>query len=193
MWSRSAWTLCFARLLLVALTPEHNSVWTKKMANHVHPEILRVAKLYADFGIEILEDASQQGVYAMSPNLRLLSELEGARSLVPAFGVGSPMGELLRAQVAIQLAKAQSDGSAELVAKGKRSIAPAIDLEGEEGILKKQRTAVSLAAWRVARPEAPGTVTVKKFPFEFRFNEGHTNAVKRVMHLKDFLPTRLRE
>lgn len=193
MWNRSAWTLTTARLLIVALTPEQNPVWTKKMTNHVHPEMIRVAKLYADFGIELIEDASQPGVYAMNPNVRMLSELEGVKSQVPSFAVGSAMGELLRSQVTVELAKAHNDGSAELVAKGKRTFSTGVDVALEESLSKKQRMHVSLAAWRVAQPEKTAGVVVKKFPFEFRFNEGHTNAVKRVMHLKDFLPHRVRD
>ena len=205
------WGLYVTRLLLLVMSPEHNPVWVKK-GTTVHPEIDRIAKIYAEFGIELVSDSGNgsggeltvtdftrggktTNEYVMNPNLRLLSELDdvAAEQAIPGFAVGSQMGELLRAQVRLHLTKMQSanDSSAELISKGKRTME---FVEDEQS--KKARTAISLSTW-AARPLAAGTSStgtgvpvMKKFPFEFRFNEGHTNAVRRVLHLRDFLVTR---
>ena len=211
MTSKTGWTLYLTRLLLVILSPEHNPVWTKKTAKTVHPEIERIAKIYADFGIELVEDIhyTNQGgegalharpsVYMLNPNVRLLSELEDdvLVSSIEPFSVGSPMGDLLRAQVKLFLTKALSGHteSVELVGKGKRSLAPSLEEENESELKKlRSAAAMSLSSWRI-KPQDGAKQTgkqlvVKKHPFEFRFNEGHTNAVKRVLHLSDFLPKR---
>jgi DNA polymerase III delta prime subunit len=214
MLSRSAWTLYLTRLLLVILSPEHNPVWTKKTAKNVHPDIERIAKIYADFGIELVEDNNTNGegtlqvtsfgrpqVYFLNPNLRSLSELEDdvMASAIPPFPIGSPMGDLLRAQVKLFVTKALSGHteSVELVAKGKRSLAPSVEADNEMELKKlKSAAAMSLSSWRLKAPEGSKQsgkeLVVKKHQFEFRFNEGHTNAVKRVLHLNDFLPKRVR-
>jgi len=209
MFSKTAWTLYFTRLLLVALSPEHNPVWTKKTAKAVHPEIERIAKIYAEFGIDLVDESggqegglqvgfsNRQQVYMFNPNLRLLSEFED-KSTVEPFPIGSPMGDLLKSQVKVMLTKALSghSESVELVAKGKRSLAPALQEDLES---KKQRTgAMSLSSWRKTPADGSNNTNskqlkVKKHPFEFRFNEGHTNAVRRVMHLSDFLPKKARD
>lgn len=213
MLSRASWTLYFSRLLLIILSPEHNPVWTKKTTKHVHPEIERICRIYADFGIELAEENAGSGelqvsasgrrpVYVMNPNLRALSELDDQASHVDAFPIGSPMGDLLHAQVKIWVARSQAldDDSVQLIAKGKRSIAPAVDLDDGLDGNKKQRTGgpMSLASWRIQPTgsdanRANGGIVVKKHPFEFRFNEGHTNAVRRVLRLRDFMPQRVRD
>ena len=214
MQSQAAWTLYFSRLVLLILSPEHNPVWTKKTSKHVHPEIERIAKLYADFGIELTEDNSSNSelqiqnsvrrhVYLMNPNMRLLSELDdGRESVIEQFPVGSHMGDLLHVQVKLFLAKCMAGeaGDVQLIAKGKRSIAPAVDVDDLPDAFKKQRTGapMSLASWRVKPTGSDGEtkssgLLVKKHDFEFRFNEGHTNAVKRTLKLRDFLPQRARE
>jgi hypothetical protein len=212
MLSRASWALFFSRLLLIILTPEHNPVWTKKTTKNVHPEIERICKIYADFGIELVEENSGSGdlqismsgrrpIYIMNPNLRALSELDDQASHMDAFPIGSPMGDLLHAQVKIWLARAQASGadSIQLIAKGKRSIAPAVDMDDGLDGTKKQRIGgpMSLASWRIQPTGSEGNqakngIVVKKHPFEFRFNEGHTNAVRRVLRLRDFMPQRVR-
>ena len=209
MRSRASWTLYGSRFLLVALSPEHNPVWVKKTARGVHPEIERIAKLYAEFGIEMVEHhvggdenplksavSTHQNTYILNPNLRVLSDIDESNSPALSYLVGSPLGELLKTQTKFQLTKALSlqDGSVELISRGKRSIAPSLANDLDDLSKKQRPSALSLSAWasKVGAPSsaASKSLVVKRFPFEFRFNEGHTNAVKRVMHLKDFLPQR---
>lgn len=205
---KSAWGLYVTRLLLFAMSPEHNPVWVKK-GNFVHPDIERISNIYAQFGVELVKEsnhgditAPDRHIYVMRPNLRILSELESdgavADAAIPFFPVGSPMGELLRATVHTQLTKAVSgqEASVQMIARGsKRSIAPQVD-EDDTGLAKKSKTVISLSSWASNKSStnsgdgARGQIVVKKFPFEFRFNEGHTNAVKRVLRLKDFLVSR---
>ena len=202
--NKNQFGLNLARLLLWILTPEHNPVWVKKgqSANYCHPELVRIARVYAELGIELHDDIGGgdqlvvgiDQTYQMNPNLRALCF--GDTSEIPSYSVGSQMGDILKTQIVIQLAKLRSDGTAELISRGsKRSIVPSPAVVGEDEQLKKARTALNLSAWAgVKKLDLNGSSTnetvgkkISQFPFEFRYNEGHTNAVRRVLHLRDFL------
>lgn len=197
MKNKASWTLYASRILLCAISPEHSPVIVKKLARGVHPEIERIAKLYGEFGIELVEapldeSLSQRKIYLLSPNLRLLSDLHEDQTFLPPYIVGSPLGELLRNQAKLQLTGALSrqDGSVELIARGKRpSIAPPV-LHPNDMSKKLRSAGLSLSTWAGKGGEVKAGLILKRFPFEFRFNEGHTNAVKRIMHIQDFLPKR---
>jgi hypothetical protein len=107
----------------------------------VHPEIERISKLYAEFGIEMVEGhvggdenrlksavSTHQNTYILNPNLRVLSDIDESNSPALSYLVGSPLGELLKTQTKFQLTKALSrqDGSVELISRGKRSIPPSL-------------------------------------------------------------------
>ena len=178
MASRQAFGLYGARLLLTLLQPDHNAVWVKK-ANVCHPEVERIAKIFAEFGLELVKE-EMTGEFQLRPNLRLFADLPVC---------DRQMAEVLAVEAKVQLLKmhAAADGSAQLISKGfKRSIAPIV----EE--IKKPR--MNLSEWAGGQPEGgPETdiannVKMHAFPFEFRFSEGHTNAVRRVLRLRDFQP-----
>ena len=204
--NRNQFGLNLSRLLLWIMNPEHNPVWVKKgqSANYCHPELARIAKIYAEFGIELVDEivgrrddiqvVGNQN-YQLVPNLRSLCYGE---SEIPGYAIGSQMGETLKNQIGIELAKMKSDGGAELISRGsKRSLAPSPlvkDDDFDDEQMKKARTALNLSAWAGLKKPShhqkidKNTISgLRQFPFEFRFNEGHTNAVKRVLHLRDFL------
>ena len=166
-----------SRLLVQILEPEHNAVWAKKSA-FIHPEIRRIASIYAQFGLRLVEEGEE---------LQLVPDLHALGGTPSAFAVGSLMGELLRGEAQTELLKqrAATDGAAELVAKGTKRK----EIVEEHG-QKSSRLNLSSWAGKTTAHHTDGSdvIIVKKFPFEFRFNEGHTNAVRRVLRLKDFRP-----
>ena len=191
--------LTLSRLLLVVMNPDHNPVWVKKgqAANYCHPELIRVARVYAELGIELIDESSGRNdsvlvgdhqIYQMNPNLRALCFGEDT---IPSYTVGSQMGDLLKTQIVIQLAKTKADGTAELISRGsKRSLVSSPVVVADDEQMKKARTALNLGAWagvkKVDKAHVGTTGKVRQFDFEFRFNEGHTNAVKRVLRMSDF-------
>jgi DNA polymerase III delta prime subunit len=192
--NRPQFGLGIARLLLSILNPEHNPVWVKKGqgTNYCHPEIDRISNIYAQFGILLINDEltvlenSSANIYQLSPNLRSLCYGEQE---IPSYTVGSQMGETLKIQIGVHISKIQNNGKVELISKGTKRSPTVLAEDGA-----KRAKSINLSAW-AGRPEGrqeihstKSSIIVKKFPFEFRFNEGHTNAVRRVLHLSDFLP-----
>ena len=171
-----------ARLLTEILLPNEDSTKTKK-SNFIHPEIQRIADIYASFGIVLGGDDSsvvETNRMVFIPNLLVL--IGGDTREI--YLVGSPMGETLKNATTTSLLKIRSanDPTVELVAKGSKRT-------NENNSFENQKKS-KLQFWGNLENDNTKNV-LKNFPFEFRYNEGHTNAVRRVLRLKDFLPKQL--